>query len=179
MVDNALIALAVADALGVPLADAADALGGATFPGGRMEVFEAGGMTVVHDCYNANPASLAAALTLLSDIRGERRVVLVLGTMRELGAESEALHREAAERALAIRPDVVAAVGAFVPAFEALGPAAAAAVQARAAEAPELAESLRPLLRPGDLVLLKASRGVALERLIPVLWPTRTTDEAP
>jgi len=179
MVDNALVALAVADALGVPLADAAGALAQVVLPGGRMEVFETGGMTVVNDCYNANPASVAAALDSVSLMRAKRRLVVVIGTMRELGAESAALHREAAERVLAAKPDVVAAIGDFVPAFDALG-AAAAAVRVRGADPQAVVPELRELLRPGDLVLLKASRGVALERIIPALWPSTTpsADEA-
>jgi len=179
MVDNALVALAVADALGVPLADAAGALSQVVLPGGRMEVFEAGGMTVVNDCYNANPASVAAALDSVSLMRGKRRLVVVIGTMRELGAESAALHREAAERVLASKPDVVAAIGEFVPAFDALG-AAAAAVKVRGADPGAVTPGLRELLRPGDVVLLKASRGVALEQIVPALWPATTppADEA-
>jgi UDP-N-acetylmuramoyl-tripeptide--D-alanyl-D-alanine ligase len=176
MVGNALVALAVADALGVPLADAAAALAQAVLPGGRMEVFEAGGMTVVNDCYNANPASLAAALDLVTGIRAGRRLVLVVGTMRELGPESAALHREAAERVLAAKPDAVVAIGDFVPAFEALGEASKP-VAARGANPQAVAPALKELLRPGDVVLLKASRGVALEQLIPALWPTQSSPE--
>jgi UDP-N-acetylmuramoyl-tripeptide--D-alanyl-D-alanine ligase len=173
MVDNALAALAVADALGVPLAEAAGALAQVVLPGGRMEVFQAGGMTVVNDCYNANPASLAAALDLVSGIRGGRRLVVVVGTMRELGPESGALHLEAAKGVLAARPDVVVAIGQFVPAFDALG-SDAGAVRVRGADPEAITPELRQLLKAGDVVLLKASRGVALEQVIPALWPAST-----
>jgi UDP-N-acetylmuramoyl-tripeptide--D-alanyl-D-alanine ligase len=177
MVGNALIALAVADTLGVPLAEAAAAFGEVQLPAGRSEVVTWDGMTVIHDCYNANPASLRAALDLLAAVRGSRRTVIVVGTMRELGAESEGLHREAAEAILAARPDVVAAVGAFVPAFAALGAAAREAVRATGETPADIAPALRDLLREGDVVLLKASRGVALEQLIPQLWPGHATGE--
>ncbi len=170
MVANALVALAIADSVGVPLADAAGALAQARLPAGRSEVLELGGMTVINDCYNANPASFAAALDLLAAVRGGRRVVVVVGTMRELGEASRALHREVAERIAAARPDVVAAVGEFVPAFEALA-GRLKGRQVLTGDTPDaVAVSLKELLRPGDVVLLKASRGVQLERLIPVLW---------
>ena len=181
MVANALVALAVADAVGVPLADAAAALAQARLPAGRSEVLELGGMTVINDCYNANPASFAAALDLLAAVRGQRRTVVVVGTMRELGAASAELHREVAGRIVEAHPDVVAAVGDFGPALEALK----GRLKGRklvTGETPEaVADRLRALLKEGDVVLLKASRGVQLERLIPLLWPApaegRAADE--
>ena len=176
MVGNALIALAVADLLGVPLTDAAGALGAARIPGGRSEVFEADGCLVIDDSYNANPTSLRAALDLLTTLRGPRRAVVVVGTMRELGAESPALHRDGARAVLEAGPAVVAAVGDFAPAFAELGPGGAEVVSG--ASPADVAEALRQRIRPGDIVLLKASRGVALEQLIPVLWPSHTSTEA-
>ena len=170
MVANALVALAIADCVGVPLADAARAMGQARLPAGRSEVLELGGMTVVNDCYNANPASFAAALDLLAAVRAGRRAVVVAGTMRELGAASRQLHDAVAERIVAARPDVVAAVGDFGAPFEALkGKPKFRLVTGATPEA--VAPRLAALLKPGDVVLLKASRGVQLERLIPLLWP--------
>jgi len=170
MVDNALIALAVAEAAGVPLAAAAAGLAAARLPSGRSEIFDIGGVTVINDCYNANPASLRAALDLLAAVRGTRRTVAVVGTMRELGDQAAALHREAARAVVAARPDRIVAVGEFGPAFAALEGAAPRDVIA-GARPEDVADRLRELLRPGDVVLLKASRGVALERLLPLLWP--------
>ncbi|HXY69796.1 MAG TPA: UDP-N-acetylmuramoyl-tripeptide--D-alanyl-D-alanine ligase [Gemmatimonadales bacterium] len=171
MVANALVALAVADALGVPLAEAAPALAGARLPAGRSEVLDLGGITVINDCYNANPSSFAAALDLLAALRGDRRAVVVAGTMRELGPASAELHRGVAERIAEAKPDVVAAVGAFVPAFEALKrPKGQTLLTGETPEA--IAPGLKAALRPGDVVLLKASRGVQLERVIPLLWPS-------
>lgn len=178
LVDNALIALAVADALGVPLSDAAPALQAARLPGGRGEMFEVEGLTVINDCYNANPNSLRAALELLARVRGGRRAVVVVGTMRELGAASSALHREAAGAVLAAKPDLVAAVGEFVPAFQELRNRIKAK-KLLLGDTPEaVAEPLKAKLRPGDVVLFKASRGVALERLFPLLWPDHAAGEA-
>jgi UDP-N-acetylmuramoyl-tripeptide--D-alanyl-D-alanine ligase len=171
MVANALVALAVADCLGVALPDAAAALAQASLPAGRSEVLELGGMTVINDCYNANPLSFAAALDLLAAVRGDRRTVVVAGTMRELGQASRELHRGVAEQIVAARPDVVAAIGEFVPAFEGLEARLPGQALLAGTTPEEVAAPLKALLRPGDVVLLKASRGVQLERLIPLLWP--------
>lgn len=170
MVANALIALAAAHATGVRLADAAAAVGAAALPGGRSEVREIGGVTLINDCYNSNPASLRAALDLLVAVRGSRRSVAVVGTMRELGSESARLHREAAEAVVAARPAVVAAIGEFATAFAGLGlPAGTRLVAGATPDA--VAGGLKAELRRDDVVLLKASRGVQLERIIPMLWP--------
>ena len=178
MVDNALIALAVADAVGVPLADAAPALAEARIPGGRSEVVEADGMTVINDCYNANPNSLRAALDLLGAIRADRRAVVVVGTMRELGPASADLHAAAAEAVLAANPDVVAAIGEFAPIFERLTGRTGKPHLVTGATPEAVGPELRERLRPGDVVLLKASRGVALEKIIPILWPSHAASEA-
>jgi UDP-N-acetylmuramoyl-tripeptide--D-alanyl-D-alanine ligase len=178
MVGNALIALAVAEACGVALADAARGLLKASIPGGRSETMEIEGVTVIHDCYNANPTSLRAALDLLRDIRGKRRAIVVVGTMRELGPASAELHQAGARAVLDLGPDVVAAVGDFAAAFAAQG-AMPKPTRLVSAETPEaIAPLLRPLIKPGDVVLLKASRGVRLERLLPLLWPSYTPAEA-
>ena len=171
MVANALVALAIADCLGVALPDAAAALAQASLPAGRSEVLELGGMMVINDCYNANPLSFAAALDLLAAVRGDRRAVVVAGTMRELGEASRDLHRAIAEKIVEARPDVVAAIGDFIPAFEALGDKLKSQQFLTGRTPEEVAALLRESLRPGDVVLLKASRGVQLERLIPLLWP--------
>jgi UDP-N-acetylmuramoyl-tripeptide--D-alanyl-D-alanine ligase len=177
MVANALIALAAADAAGVKLERAAQGIARASIPGGRAELLELGGVTVINDTYNANPASLRAALDLLGALRGARRTVVVVGTMRELGAESERLHREGAEAVLALKPDVVAAVGEFVPAFASLDKIKGLEI-AGANDADAMAPKLKDLVRSGDIVLLKASRGVALEKVIPVVWPNSRRAEA-
>ncbi|MFI5214551.1 MAG: UDP-N-acetylmuramoyl-tripeptide--D-alanyl-D-alanine ligase [Gemmatimonadales bacterium] len=177
MVANALIALATADAAGVKLERAAQGIARASLPGGRSELVEMDGVTVINDSYNANPGSLRAALDLLGAVRGARRTVVVLGTMRELGAESARLHREGAEAVLAAKPDVVAAVGEFVPAFESLKKKAGPEL-VFAKDADEVAPRLKDVIRAGDVVLLKASRGVALEKVIPVVWPNFQRAEA-
>lgn len=177
-VENALAALAAADAVGVPLADAVRGLAAAALPYGRAAVLEIDGVTVIDDTYNANPPSVAAALDLLDALRGGRRAVVVLGTMRELGSAAADFHAAAAERAAALRPAVIAAIGDFAPAFRALGERPGGAELLTGAAPGDVAERLRERIRPGDVVLFKASRGVRLEQLFPILWPSYGGGEA-
>lgn len=165
---NAMLAWAVGEALGLDLALVARGLESLALPGGRGELSQHGGLTVLHDAYNANPASFRAAIELARALRGKRRLVFVAGTMRELGESSAAHHAEIATLLVALRPDVLAAVGEFVPALapfrESLGGRLLTAPDA-ASLAPELAARIE-----GDeLVVLKGSRGVALERILPDL----------
>ena len=102
--------------LGLDRAAAAAALEGFGLPAGRGELLEQGGLTILNDCYNANPQSFRAAIATARALRGDRRLVFIAGTMRELGAESAALHREIAAALVALQPDLLAVVGDFVPA---------------------------------------------------------------
>jgi UDP-N-acetylmuramoyl-tripeptide--D-alanyl-D-alanine ligase len=174
---NAMLAWTVAEALGLERARVARSLEALDLPGGRGELTRVGGLTVLNDAYNANPISFRAAIELARALRGERRLVFVAGTMRELGEAAPALHAEIATLLVALRPDLLAAVGDFVAALEPhrkiLGERLLTAPDA-AAMGPLLAARLK-----GDeLVVLKASRGVALERLLPDLaarTPSSTT----
>jgi UDP-N-acetylmuramoyl-tripeptide--D-alanyl-D-alanine ligase len=165
---NAMLAWAVAEALGLDLERVARSLEELRIPGGRGELQQIGALTVLHDAYNANPASFRAAIDLARTLRGSRRLVFVAGSMRELGSSADTLHAEIASLLVGLRPDLLAAVGAFVPALEPYH----AALGARLITAPD-ADTLGPLLAEqlhGDeLVVLKGSRGVALERLLPDL----------
>jgi UDP-N-acetylmuramoyl-tripeptide--D-alanyl-D-alanine ligase len=166
-IDNAMVALAAARAAGVEPGAAVPALAGVSLPGGRMAVREVGGLLVIDDTYNANPASLRAALELarwLATRRG-RPLAVVVGSMLELGAESDRLHAAAAREILAVAPALVAAVGEFVPALAGAAPVAGVRM-VTAADADALGAALRGALRGNEVVLLKASRGVALERVL-------------
>jgi len=167
---NAMLAWAVAIHLGLDPRAVARALEMLEIPGGRGQVLEVAGLTLLNDCYNANPLSFRAAIASAQAMRGGRRLVFVAGTMRELGAESAALHAAIARELVALRPDVLAAVGEFVPALEAhraeLGDRLLTAP-----DVPALGAALASRLEGGELVVLKASRGVALERIIPLLTP--------
>jgi UDP-N-acetylmuramoyl-tripeptide--D-alanyl-D-alanine ligase len=166
-VDNAMMALAVAREAGVEPARAVRALAGVTLPPGRGGVVAVGSLTVIDDTYNANPGSLKASLELaqwLAERRG-RPLVVVVGSMLELGPESDKLHHAAAREIAAAQPALIGAVGAFVPAFAALGSKSVPRL-VTAPDAAGLGPPLRAALRGDEVVLLKASRGVALERVL-------------
>jgi UDP-N-acetylmuramoyl-tripeptide--D-alanyl-D-alanine ligase len=177
--DNAVRVWAVVEALGLDQSAAAAALERFSIPGGRGELLQEGDLTILNDCYNANPQSFRAAIATASAIRGDRRLVFVAGTMRELGEEAPALHREIAEALVDLHPELIAAVGDFVPALEPY----AGALRHRLITAPDplaLAPLLSERLRGDELVVLKASRGVALERILPALKArARHTPRAP
>jgi UDP-N-acetylmuramoyl-tripeptide--D-alanyl-D-alanine ligase len=165
---NALLAWAVAEELGLDLDGCTRALDALVLPGGRSELRQEGGLTILNDCYNANPPSFLAAIATARELRRGRRLVFVAGTMRELGAEAPRLHGSVAQALVTLAPDLLAAVGDFVPA---LAPHAAA-LGDRLITAPD-AEGIGPLvaarLEGDEVVVLKASRGVALERILPHL----------
>jgi UDP-N-acetylmuramoyl-tripeptide--D-alanyl-D-alanine ligase len=155
---NTLAAVAAATALGVRPAGAVDV----SFSSLRGEIVDLpGGVTVVNDCYNANPMSMRAALKHLSETPAERRVA-VLGTMAELGPASEAFHREIGEEAAALGIDVLITVGEA-----ALGYGAGYDGETYAAPTPEEAGALlEEIAQPGDRVLIKGSRSAGLERVL-------------
>lgn len=163
---NAMLVWAVARELGLDLRAAGEALGRVQLPGGRVEVREHGRMTVVNDAYNANPQSFRAALALARAIRGSRRLVFVAGTMRELGEFETRLHDEVATELAELGADLLVGVGEFA---RALGPHRGTLGDRLllAADTGEAGRLLPPLLLGDELVVLKASRGVALERILP------------
>jgi UDP-N-acetylmuramoyl-tripeptide--D-alanyl-D-alanine ligase len=165
---NAMLAWTLGQEVGVDPEAAAEALRNLKLPFGRGELIDAGGLTIVNDAYNANPASFMAAIATARAMRMGRRLVFVAGTMRELGPESARHHAAVAAALVGLEPDLLAVVGEFVPV---LAPYAGR-LKDRLLSAPDAA-SLGPLLRSrlrGDeLVVLKASRGVALERILPYL----------
>ena len=136
-------------------------------PGGRNRRLQVGGLTVMDETYNASPEAVLAALDLLAQQPGRR--FAVLGTMLELGGESVALHRAVVERALSLQVDGLVAVAAGEEAVAMAEVGSALERFALVATPEEAADPLRSWLSPGDVVLLKASRGVALERLLPEL----------
>ncbi len=167
-VANAMIALAIADLLGVSPEDAALGLATAEANPLRGEVRRIGGLTVIVDCYNANPQSVLAALDVLEGQGAAARRVAVLGTMLELGPESAGLHSRVLESALSRPIDVVVATGGFADAARALHVDG----DTRVVTAPDWQPAypqLRKRLAGDEIVLLKASRGVRLEGLLPLL----------
>lgn len=161
----ALLALAVADLLGVPPEVAREGLPGTALPGLRTEVRHHARGVLLVDCYNANPQSTQAALGWLATLPSPGPRVAVLGSMGELGGASEALHRRVLDVALDAPLHLVVAVGLFARAAEGMTDP-----RLLRAEDPEQALALLlPRLQPGSTVLLKASRSVALERILPAL----------
>ena len=172
-VENFLLALSVVRLLGVDVEVAAHAAARVEPGPLRGEVRRVGDLTLLLDCYNANPQSVRAAVQLLSELPGSGRKVTILGSMLELGARSEALHREILEEAIHQPLALVVAVGEFVPAAEALvaGPAGRSRPDwpptlLAADTAEEAYDLLRPRLSGSETILLKASRGLALEKLL-------------
>ena len=163
-VRNALAAASLALGAGVALATIARGLDAARPVAGRLVTHRlAGGSTLIDDSYNANPASLAAAIDTLAAQPGASW--LVLGDMRELGPEGASLHAQAGERARA----------AGLARLYTLGPLSAAAARAFGADARHfdtheaLANALRTDLAPGVRVLVKGSRGSAMDRIVAAL----------
>ena len=151
-------AVAAARALGVALGGTYDVV----FSGLRGERVElAGGVTIINDCYNANPMSMRAALEQLgSDTLAARRIA-VLGDMLELGAANEErYHRELGELARDAGVLLLVTVG---PRAELAGEAFRGGEHIHVEDAGEVASTLEPLLRRGDVVLVKGSRGMGLE----------------
>jgi UDP-N-acetylmuramoyl-tripeptide--D-alanyl-D-alanine ligase len=155
---NTVAAVAAATALGVVPDGPVDV----EFSSLRGEVVELdGGVTVVNDCYNANPMSMLAALQHLTDSPAERRIA-VLGTMAELGRDGERFHRDVGRHADELGIDVLVTVGE-----EALPFGAEFDGEKHAVASPEEARAiLEELARPGDRVLIKGSRSAGLERVV-------------
>ncbi len=159
---NALAAIAAGLESGMALAECAEALAGLTAPDKRGTLLEWRGATILNDCYNSNPVALDAMVDALLAVPAERHIV-VAGEMLELGPEGPALHRACGEH-MAAR-GIHQAIG-----VRGLAAELAAAANGLFLPTPEAAGAwLAENLRPGDAVLLKASRGVSLERALDFL----------
>lgn len=161
---NALAAAAVATDRGMPVAEIAGALATLRPADKRGEVLQIAGATVLNDCYNSNPRALNAMVDALACIPATRRIV-VAGEMLELGPAGDELHRGCGSHMAERHMDVVIGVRGLARAL--VEAARESGIQAEFAETPEAAgEWLAREIRPGDAVLLKASRGVKLERAL-------------
>jgi UDP-N-acetylmuramoyl-tripeptide--D-alanyl-D-alanine ligase len=177
LVGHALAAVAVAERFDVPLDEVEAALAAGSRADHRMAVgVAASGATLVDDSYNASPVSVAAALEFLAEtpVTANRRRLAVLGDMLELGPAEERLHREIGTQAAGI-VDALLAVG---PRGAWIADAARAAGLASVATADDVEEAITAFDRvlgagPGDIVLVKGSRGVELDRLVAALEATR------
>jgi UDP-N-acetylmuramoyl-tripeptide--D-alanyl-D-alanine ligase len=139
--------------------------------GMRQKIYDNNDYTIIEDCYNASPESMKASLSVLAELGKERRTVAVLGEMRELGSTSDELHKSVGRYAAELKIDRLYTYGdsALEIAVGALeeGLDESSIVGYNKITEPEgLAEILRNELKSGDIVLFKASRAVALEKVI-------------
>ena len=137
----------------------------------RGEILSYAGATIINDCYNSNPKALDSMVRSLAQIPAQRRIV-VAGEMLELGPAAEAMHRDCGQHMAHYGIDVLLGVRGLAKAMVegATGPG----MRAEFVDTPEDAgEWLRREVKPGDVVLLKASRGVRLERALEV-WMGRS-----
>jgi UDP-N-acetylmuramoyl-tripeptide--D-alanyl-D-alanine ligase len=185
MVPNALAAAAAGWAAGLPAEEIAHGLETASVSAGRMQVFDMpGGVRLIDDAYNANPTSMAAALRAARWMAGDGRSVAVLGHMAELGPISVEEHERVGELLARLGIDELVTVGeqATVIAVGAEREGVEPERIHRAVSAEGALEVLRGLLRPGDLILVKASRVAKLERIAEALRsaePSVPVDAAP
>lgn len=160
LVRNLLAAIACAQAIGVPVDGPLDV----RFSALRGELLELlGGVTVINDCYNANPVSMRAALANLAQAQGRR--LAVLGGMAELGDDSASYHHEVARHASEAGVEMLITVGELGGAY---GDEYVGAIE-HVATPEAAAYVLREVARPGDTVLIKGSRSVGLERVAEIL----------
>ena len=168
-VANVLAAIAVAMRFQVPLDEMARVAGEFRPPPRRGEVFRlSGGVTVVDDSYNSSPAALERALRSLGRDRAHRRRIAVLGEMLELGARASDLHRACGRLVAEAGFDVLVVVGGTAAASLAEGALAAGLAAGRVmtcGASEEAATLTADLVRAGDLVLVKGSRGVRTDRV--------------
>jgi UDP-N-acetylmuramoyl-tripeptide--D-alanyl-D-alanine ligase len=164
---NAMLALAAAREAGISVADAARGIAAMPAPPMRVSFESHGAVTVINDAYNSNPGSARAALELLEHAGNGRQRVAVLGTMLELGPQADRLHDEIARAALAAPIDVVVGVGGFADALARVAPGDTRAVGG--ADPASAWDAARSRLRRDAVILLKGSRGVRLERLVPLI----------
>jgi len=165
---NAAGAIAVARRLGFEHAEIAARLESFVFPPMRTELVQLGGVTLINDAYNANPVSALAAIRTLEAQPARGRRIAVLGEMRELGGQSQELHRQVAQRLRDGQVDHVMLVGeAARTLYDGLSDDARSGPSVECcADVAACAARLPKIVQDGDVVLLKASRAVGLERVV-------------
>ena len=170
---NALAGVAVGLQHGVTLSEAAAALASLSAGDKRGQVIEYAGATIINDCYNSNPKALDSMVQSMAGMPAQRRIV-VAGEMLELGPTGETMHRDAGERMRSSGIDFVLGVRGLAKLI--VDGANTVKVAAEYVSSPEEAgEWLKHNVKAGDLVLLKASRGVRLERALDV-WMKNTAE---
>ena len=164
---NTMLAIAVARTCGVSDEVAAAGIEAMPLPRMRSAWEQFGKATLINDAYNANPGATRAAIDLLKSVGPGRQRVLVLGTMRELGEASDRCHDEITRLALDSGADVIAGVGEYAKSFARIAGGDERIVSSDTVAG--LWPLLEPRMKPDAVILLKASRGVQLEQLVPHL----------
>jgi UDP-N-acetylmuramoyl-tripeptide--D-alanyl-D-alanine ligase len=171
-IENALAALAAASVWGIGIGDAAEVLRNIRVGEMRGKLLQfAAGFALINDSYNSNPVAFAAMIDLLKKTGNYRRRILAAGEMLELGPDSARLHHEAGSYAASKRLDCVVAVqGNALQIVNGAVEAGMPASQAHFfADSSAAAEFVTGFVRPGDLLLVKGSRGVKMERIVDAL----------
>ena len=166
---NALFAVAVSEELGLDRPAVRDGLAECRPAKMRMQFWEAGGVRVIDDAYNANADSMIAALETLCALPLQGRRVAVLGDMAELGAQSEAAHAEVGRRAAELGIGQLFVVGRMAPVVAAAAREAGLSRVIEFADVEAAKHAVKNFLKAGDVVLLKASRASRLERIAETL----------
>ena len=171
---NALFAAAVSEELGLGRPAVRDGLAECQPAKMRLQFWEAGGVRVLDDAYNANADSTLAALETLCDLPLQGRRVAVLGDMNELGAHSEAAHAEVGRRAAELGIGQMFAIGKMAPVMAQAAREAGLNRVMEFADVEAAVTAVKNFLKAGDVVLLKASRAAHLERIAGALKPDRS-----
>jgi UDP-N-acetylmuramoyl-tripeptide--D-alanyl-D-alanine ligase len=161
---NAMAAAAAGLHMGMSLAEVARGLADYVPSGNRMRILNVGGVRLLDDTYNAAPVSVIAALGVMRDLAGEGRCIALLGDMYELGAAAYEGHVQVGEAAGRLA-DLVVAVGDMARHIAA---AAGSKGQFIAAK-PAALDAVKQMVRPGDTLLVKGSRGMAMEEIVQAL----------
>ena len=176
-VTNALAAGAVGTVLGLPGAVIAQGLSRFRPAAMRSQVFVSQGVKIINDCYNANPASMKAAVQLLAQTKSDRKKIAVLGDMLELGPGAVRMHEEVGAFIAHQGIDQLVACGVLGRSL-AEGAKRAGLDRTSILEVPDAnaaAAAMKTIVKQGDVVLVKASRGMKLEQVVHTLQGTRRT----
>jgi UDP-N-acetylmuramoyl-tripeptide--D-alanyl-D-alanine ligase len=179
MVVNAVLALAMASVLGVPASLVRNGLESCRPARMRMNLHDFGGVRVIDDAYNANPDSMLAALRTLNDLPCAGRRVAVLGQMAELGPHSETAHEEVGRAAALWGVERLVAVGRHAERMVEAARKASLKECLAFPDATAAAAATLQVLRPGDTVLVKASRSTRLETVVEHLRQSLSTPAQP
>lgn len=176
-IQNALAAAAVGFVLGLPATAIAEGLARFRPAAMRSQIVLSHGVRVINDCYNANPASMQAAIQLLAQLGKAQRTIAVLGDMLELGPEAKQMHR--AVGTFLAGQDITHLIACGSLGRELAQGARSAGMPAdritEVSDAAAAGSALKSMVRQGDVVLVKASRGMRMEQVVETLTGMRRT----